>query len=222
MTALYLTYCQRYPDSGGLNWWVSQIPYIGRSGVRDAFAAPGGEFSARVYNLWGTSASDGERTDAFVQYIYNAVLHRWASSSEDTAAITTFDNAGANTQNGATGQANVVAAAGTWARGLFNSSEYTTRSGLTPHEFVHDLYLSFLRYEPDQAGWDWWTSQVGPANNPWQNKQAVMDAFINAGPYAQTAGTLYREVLWLVPDQLGTPRMIAERTGSLAGIKRHD
>src|SRR6266849_1532546 len=49
-----------------------------------------------------------------------------------------------------------------------------------------------------------------------------MDQFINAGPYAQRAGTLYREVLWLTPDQLGTPRMIAERTGSLAGIKRHD
>src|SRR5882672_6356740 len=49
-----------------------------------------------------------------------------------------------------------------------------------------------------------------------------MDQFINAGPYAQTAGTLYREVLWLVPDHLGTPRMISERSGSLAGVKRHD
>jgi RHS repeat-associated protein len=27
---------------------------------------------------------------------------------------------------------------------------------------------------------------------------------------------------WVVPDQLGTPRMIADKTGSLAGIKRHD
>jgi len=29
-------------------------------------------------------------------------------------------------------------------------------------------------------------------------------------------------VQWMVTDQLGTPRMIADRTGSLAGIKRHD
>ncbi len=29
-------------------------------------------------------------------------------------------------------------------------------------------------------------------------------------------------VQWLVGDQLGTPRMIADKTGSLAGIKRHD
>jgi len=212
VTAIYLTYCQRYPDSGGLGYWVSQIPYIGRTGVRNAFAASGGEFSARVNNLWGNSANDNERTDAFVQYMYQAILHRWASGSEDTAAISAFDNAGA------TGQANVVTTAGTWAKGLFNSSEYAS-SGRTQHDFVYDLYQAFLRYAPDQAGWDWWTGQVGAS---WQNKQAVMDAFINAGPYAQQAGTLYREVLWLTPDHLGTPRMIAERTGSLAGIKRHD
>jgi RHS repeat-associated protein len=145
--------------------------------------------------------------------LYNAVLHRGASGSEDTAAISMFDTAGA------TGQANVVTTAGNWARGLFNSSEYTSRPGLTPHDFVYDLYQAFLPYAPDQGGWDWWTSQVG---SNWQNKQTVLDAFINAGPYGQTAGTLYREVFWLMPDQLGTPRMIAERTGSLVGIKRHD
>ena len=40
--------------------------------------------------------------------------------------------------------------------------------------------------------------------------------------FREMAGTLYRETLWLIADQLGTPRMIAERTGSLSGIKRHD
>jgi RHS repeat-associated protein len=29
-------------------------------------------------------------------------------------------------------------------------------------------------------------------------------------------------IQWLVPDQLGTPRMVVDSTGSLAGIKRHD
>ena len=29
-------------------------------------------------------------------------------------------------------------------------------------------------------------------------------------------------VRWLVPDQLGTPRIILDQTGSLAGVKRHD
>lgn len=29
-------------------------------------------------------------------------------------------------------------------------------------------------------------------------------------------------VEWVMPDQLGTPRMVADKTGSLAGMKRHD
>jgi hypothetical protein len=42
----------------------------------------------------------------------------------------------------------VVTTAGNWARGLFNSSEYTSRPGLTPHDFVYDLYQAFLPYAP--------------------------------------------------------------------------
>ena len=30
------------------------------------------------------------------------------------------------------------------------------------------------------------------------------------------------DVRWLVADQLGTPRMVVDRTGSLAGVRRHD
>jgi hypothetical protein len=29
-------------------------------------------------------------------------------------------------------------------------------------------------------------------------------------------------VQWLVSDQLGTPRMVIDQTGSLAGVRRHD
>ena len=31
-----------------------------------------------------------------------------------------------------------------------------------------------------------------------------------------------RNLRWLVPDHLGAPRMIADASGSLAGIERHD
>jgi hypothetical protein len=30
------------------------------------------------------------------------------------------------------------------------------------------------------------------------------------------------EINWVVKDQLGTPRMIFDQTGSLANVKRHD
>ncbi len=53
-------------------------------------------------------------------------------------------------------------------------------------------------------------------------RQHVLDAFAACDPFKELAATLYRETFWLVGDHLGTPRMVADRTGSLAGIKRHD
>jgi RHS repeat-associated protein len=38
----------------------------------------------------------------------------------------------------------------------------------------------------------------------------------------KTAGGTGAGVRWLVGDQLGTPRMVIDQTGSLAGVKRHD
>jgi RHS repeat-associated protein len=40
--------------------------------------------------------------------------------------------------------------------------------------------------------------------------------------WGTAAGSSAAQINWLVPDHLGTPRMIADSTGSLAGIKRHD
>jgi RHS repeat-associated protein len=39
--------------------------------------------------------------------------------------------------------------------------------------------------------------------------------------YSERSGALYREI-WLISDHLGTPRMIAKRTGKLEGITRSD
>ena len=38
--------------------------------------------------------------------------------------------------------------------------------------------------------------------------------------FGKTAGG--EKVQWLVPDQLGTPRIVLDQTGSLANVKRHD
>jgi RHS repeat-associated protein len=54
------------------------------------------------------------------------------------------------------------------------------------------------------------------------SRQHVLDAFAVCDPFKELAGALYRETFWLVGDQLGTPRMVADRSGSLAGVKRHD
>jgi len=37
-----------------------------------------------------------------------------------------------------------------------------------------------------------------------------------------TSAVASAQVNWLVTDQLGTPRMIIDQTGTLANVKRHD
>ena len=61
-----------------------------------------------------------------------------------------------------------------------------------------------------------------PANSPASSPQKEYgyrngELLITAEPNAAN-----NAVQWLVSDELGTPRMIADKTGSLAGIKRHD
>jgi hypothetical protein len=50
----------------------------------------------------------------------------------------------------------------------------------------------------------------------------VLNGFAASTAFQALAATLYREAYWLVADQLGTPRMVIDKSGSLAGIKRHD
>jgi RHS repeat-associated protein len=49
---------------------------------------------------------------------------------------------------------------------------------------------------------------------------AEVEAYFGGG--AQQVGSGEAEIEWLVSDRLGTPRMVVDQTGSLAGIKRHD
>jgi len=44
-------------------------------------------------------------------------------------------------------------------RQIFKSQEYLNRNRI-PHDYVYDLYKSYLQREPDQSGWDFWTPQV--------------------------------------------------------------
>src|SRR5437762_9986585 len=53
-------------------------------------------------------------------------------------------------------------------------------------------------------------------------RTTVREGFLTGGEFQYLAGTLYREEFWLVADHLGTPRMIVDKSGSLASVKRHD
>jgi RHS repeat-associated protein len=88
---------------------------------------------------------------------------------------------------------------------------------LSDTQFVTNLYESFLQRGPDASGLAYWT-----AASAGQGRQNVLNNFATCGPFRELAATLYREVNWLVADQLGTPRLVVNKSGALAGVKRHD
>jgi hypothetical protein len=90
------------------------------------------------------------------------------------------------------------------------------RSDLSTTEYVTRLYQTFLRRAPD-SGLSGYVTQADT-----NGRSSVLEAFLSMSAYSERSGALYREIFWLISDHLGTTRMIAERTGSLAGIKRHD
>jgi RHS repeat-associated protein len=51
---------------------------------------------------------------------------------------------------------------------------------------------------------------------------AEVEAYTGGGGGGQQGGSGGAEVNWLVSDHLGTPRMVVDQTGSLAGVTRHD
>ncbi|MGH9941342.1 MAG: DUF4214 domain-containing protein [Pyrinomonadaceae bacterium] len=206
---LYWTYPQRAADSGGHQAWVNVVQTSGRAAARDGFAYSG-EFSGLVGRIYGLHPTDEQRTYLFVAKLYLGLLGRDATSTELNDKMGRLNTAASEGRN------QVVAAAQVIGREVVNSAESAGRNR-TNRDYVMDLYLGLLQRSPDSGGWDAWTNAAATSGRP-----AVLDGFINGGEYIYLAGALYRETFWLTGDHLGTPRMVADKTGSLSGIKRHD
>src|SRR4030095_8854119 len=61
---------------------------------------------------------------------------------------------------------------------LFESAEYTARNR-DNHEYVYDLYKTFLMRDPDSSGWAYWESVV-----PTNGRENVRRAFEEAPEFA--------------------------------------
>ncbi|MET0626523.1 MAG: DUF4214 domain-containing protein, partial [Pyrinomonadaceae bacterium] len=212
VTDLYYAYLHRAPDTPGLNHWTASaaggVP--NRSNVCDAFQESL-EFATLVSTLYGEAASDDQRTDRFIHTFYLGATGMIASPADLQSRRNDLNAAAAQ------GTEAVKAAAEQMGRSLFASQ--VTDLSIPAQQFVTNLYESFLQRGPDVNGLSHWTAQAGTTA---QSRQLVLDAFAACDPFRELAGTLYRETFWLVGDHLGTPRMVADRTGSLAGVKRHD
>ncbi|MDQ1637576.1 MAG: hypothetical protein QOF62_915 [Pyrinomonadaceae bacterium] len=113
-------------------------------------------------------------------------------------------------------QAAVQSQAETFGRSLFAGQ--VNDSSISDTQFVTNLYEAFLQRGPDAGGLGWWSGQATVGTG----RQNVLGAFAGCPAFRDLSGTLYREANWLVSDHLGTPRMIANKSGSLASMKRHD
>ena len=210
---LYYAYLHRAPDDSGLGWWASQAAggWSNRLNVLNAFEASG-EFQTLVSTLYGTANSDNQRTEHFVNNFYLAALGRDATTTELQQQRERLNNAAA------VSYATVQGEAETMGRELLASQ--LTNFSISESQFVTNLYEAFLQRGPDAGGLSFWTSQAGTNNST--ARQNVLNAFATCSSFRDLAGTLYREVFWLVSDQLGTTRIVVDKSGSLASVKRHD
>lgn len=211
VTDLYYAYLHRAPDTPGLNHWTGAAAggAANRSNVGDAFQESP-EFSALVATLYGEATSDDQRTDRFIHVFHLGATGMIASTADLLEKRAQLNAAAAQ------GPEAVKAQAEAMGRSLFAAQ--VNDLSLPAQQFVTNLYESFLRRGPDANGLAWWTAQAGTTV---QGRQSVLNAFASCDPFRELAGTLYRETFRLVSDHLGTPRMVADRTGSLAGIRRH-
>ena len=211
VTDLYYAYAQRGPDASGLGWWVPQAAgsVQNRINVLNAWEVSG-EFLTLVSTLYGTSTSDNERTEHFVNNFYLAAYGLNATPTQLQQQRDSLNSAAA------LGQSQVQAQAETMGRALFVGQ--VNDSSISNTQYVTNLYEAFLQRGPDASGLSFWSGQASVG----QGRQNVLSQFATCPPFRELAGTLYREAFWLVADNLGTPRMIVNKSGSLAGVKRHD
>jgi YD repeat-containing protein len=85
-----------------------------------------------------------------------------------------------------------------------NGTSWTTRKTVTP-----GFSLTALRFYLYAGAWG--TGNGSPGAAKYDNFQVV----------GNTPSTVVN-LNWLVSDQLGTPRMVFDKTGALANVKRHD
>ena len=113
-----------------------------RQSVTEALAGPAGCPSGQTVPM-----------DQFIKNFYQGALNRQPNATELSAWTDALRQAYSQ------GQTQLLNAAIYMGRQIFKSQEYLNRNRI-PHDYVYDLYKSYLQREPDQSGWDFWTPQV--------------------------------------------------------------
>ncbi|HMG74994.1 MAG TPA: PKD domain-containing protein, partial [Pyrinomonadaceae bacterium] len=68
---------------------------------------------------------------------------------------------------------------------IFESAEYAARNR-SDHEYVYDLYRTFLMREPEEDGWNFWTEQASPLHMGRENVRYAFDGCIECSGIVST------------------------------------
>jgi RHS repeat-associated protein len=137
--------------------------------------------------------------DQYVRGFYQGALNRQPDSTELQNWLTTLQSAYAQ------GLSQFRTAMQNLGETLFNSQEYANRNR-SDHDYVYDLYKTYLLRDPDPGGWAFWESQV-----PINGRAAVRNGFIwseefwlklnGTSPYSPPGGTVPADGLtWMSFD----------------------
>ena len=171
VTDLYVTFFNRAPDAGGLNFWVSQV----NSGMpREVVLASfmfSAEFTAFTQAIFGNTAARAE-VDTVTDF-YRGLLARLPDPGGFTAWVSNFRTA--QCQGAAAVNNMVEGISGSFA----NGAEYAGKNR-TNSQYVGDLYNAFLRRGGDLGGVQYWINLLDTAA---LTRNQVRQQFIASGEF---------------------------------------
>ena len=122
-----------------------------RINVLNGFEASG-DFQTLVNTLYGTSTSDNERTEHFVNNFYLGAYGRFANPTELQQQRDALNAAASQ------GMSQVQAQAETMGRALFAAQ--VNDGSISNTQYVTNLYEAFLQRGPDASGLRWRAGQL--------------------------------------------------------------
>ncbi len=117
-------------------------------------------------------------TDGYLLNFYQWALLRQPYNNESAYWNDIFRAAYQN------GQGSLALAVREFGRTAFESAEYASRNR-SDHDYVYDLYKSYLKREPEQPSWDNWTALV-----PLYGREAVRRGFDESTEFLNLVATI--------------------------------
>ena len=181
VTDMYVTFFNRAPDGGGLDFWVSQLNAgMPREVVLASFLfSP--EFTSFTQGIFGNTAARAE-IDVVMDF-YRGGLARLPDDGGLAFWVQQFRTAQCQ------GAGPVYTMANSISSQFFNGQEYAGRNR-TNAQFVGDLYNAFLRRGGDQGGVQFWINQL---NTGAMTRDQVRFNFLNSPEFGNRVNAVVQQ-----------------------------